>query len=77
MPVSPALAGHAGEAGALSLMPHEWAGGLALLVLLVVILLAMQARTQRRLRRLERRLRRLEGAAEDEGSAPSTEPPQD
>ncbi|WP_447973961.1 hypothetical protein [Nitrospira sp. Kam-Ns4a] len=77
MPVSPALAGHAGEAGVLSLLPHEWAGSLALLVLLVVILLAMQALTQWRLRRIERRLRRLESAVGDDGSAPSAETPQD
>jgi hypothetical protein len=59
--IDSALAGHAGDAGAPGLMPHEIAGALGLLAILVVATLLVGLVAVWLLLRIDRRLRTSAG----------------
>jgi hypothetical protein len=70
--IDQAWAGHAGEAGIASLMPHEVMGAVVLLIGLLILLTILTGFCLIRLTRLERRVTGLEASQQ---AAPSRTPP--
>ena len=70
--IDSALAGHAGDPGSASLMPHEMMGALALVAILGIATLIVGLAALWLLIRIDRRLR---AAAKETRSSPNNPPP--